>query len=350
MEFRKILVLQTAFLGDLILTTPIIGGLRSRYPRAEIELLTTPNGAMLFTHDDRLDRVLTYDKRGNGKGIRGLWKVLKEVRRGGYDLAVVPHQSLRSSLIPLIGGIPFRIGFDRSAGWFLFNMAIPYAEREHEVVRNLRLISPLIPHVDDPKPNLYISGSDKKWAEQFLVGGGIDPAESFITVAPGSIWATKRWTRGGYAGLVSLFLRDYHVVLIGGNDDVSLVYEIISSVKEKDRGRSILLSAVGLTTPLQSAAIIARSMALVSNDSAPLHMGVAVQTPVCAIFGPTSPRFGFYPMGEKDRVVQRELECRPCRIHGGRKCPEGHFNCMREIHPEDVYEKVMQIVKGQGLG
>jgi heptosyltransferase-2 len=348
MEYKKILVLQTAFLGDLILTTPVISGLRSRYPNSEIELLTTPDGARLFTHDQRLNRVLIYDKRGKGGGIRGLIRILKEVRNREYDLAVVPHRSLRSSLIPLIGRIPFRIGFDRSAGWFLFNMAIPYGEKEHEVVRNLRLISPLDPHFNDLQPDLHISENDETWTDQFLLKGGIDPGKSFISVAPGSIWATKRWTKSGYADLVSKILKDYPVVLIGGNDDVSLAYEIIASSQMTVAiNGSVLLSAVGLTTPIQSAAIIRRSSALVSNDSAPLHMGVAMQTPVCAIFGPTTPGFGFYPLGSKDRVVQKELACRPCRIHGSRKCPEGHFKCMREINPEDVYDCVMKIVKGE---
>jgi heptosyltransferase-2 len=344
LEFTNILILQTAFLGDLILTTPIITALKNRYPDASISLLTTPEGARLFTLDERLTRVLTYDKRGKEKGIRGFLKIVDLVRKGGYDLAVVPHRSIRSALIPLLGRVRFRIGFDTSAGWFLFSMAIPYAEREHEVVRNLRLIAPLDPHHGDLRPELRLPGDDRAWAERFLLEAGIDPERIFLTVAPGSIWPTKRWTGEGYGSLVRMALDRYPVVLIGGDDDQSLAYDIICSVKEENGNLEGLVSAVGLANPLQSAAIIARSSLLVTNDSAPLHMGVAVETPVCAIFGPTSPEFGFYPLGENDRVIQRDLPCRPCRIHGSRTCPEDHFRCMLEIRPEEVFESIEQIL------
>ena len=344
MEFANILVLQTAFLGDLILTTPVIAALRRRYPGASISLLTTPEGARLFTGDERLTRVMTYDKRGAGKGIRGFLKAVRAVRDGGFDLAVVPHRSIRSALIPLLGRVPFRIGFDRSAGWFLFSMAIPYAEREHEVVRNLRLIAPLDPHHAAPRPEIRVPGEDEGWAERFLEKAGIEPDMGFLTVAPGSVWPTKRWTGEGYAGLISMALERGPVVLIGGEDDQSLAYEIVSAVKELGGDVSRLTSAVGLANPLQSAAIIGRSRLLVTNDSAPLHMGVAVGTPVCAIFGPTTPEFGFYPLGDRDRVIGKDLPCRPCRIHGSRACPEGHFRCMREIRPEDVFTEIERIL------
>jgi len=348
-EFKKILILQTAFLGDLVLTTPVISGLRRRYPDAVIELMTTPQGARLFTHDPRLNGIVIYDKRGSARGIRGWLKVLREVRDRGYDLAVVPHRSIRSALIPLLGGIPFRIGFDRSAGWFLHSIAIPYAEREHEVTRNLRLVAPLAPELEPIRPELFIPDEDRGWARRYLDKGGIDANQPFITVAPGSIWQTKRWTSEGYAELIARLIMKYPTVLIGGKEDWSLAAEIIASVMHMVENGSRLLNAVGISTPLQSAAIIARSRIIITNDSAPLHMGVAVGTPVCAIFGPTTPRFGFYPLGNGDRVVEIELPCRPCGIHGGRRCPEGHFRCMRDIRADEVYEVVRTILK-EGTG
>ncbi len=348
MEFKRILIIQTAFLGDMILTTPIIQGLRECYPGAVIDLLTTPAGAALFTHDGRLSGLMVYDKRNDDRGLAGILRISGRVRKGNYDLAVVPHRSLRSALIPFLGRVPFRIGFDRSAGWFLFSMAIPYADSEHEVVRNLRLLSPLIPHLEYSKPQLKISSEDEAWAERFLRERSIGTSEPFVAVAPGSIWATKRWTSRGYADLISRILMDHHVVLIGGEGDRELAGEIMAMSEENRAGDRLCLDMVGETTPLRSAAVIARSKVLVTNDSAPLHMGVAVGTPVCAIFGPTSPRFGFYPLGENDRIVERELYCRPCRIHGSRKCPENHFRCMREIQAGDVYHEVEIILKGGG--
>ena len=126
------------------------------------------------------------------------------------------------------------------------------------------------------------------------------------------------------------------VILIGSADDRKLA-EYISSVMELKP-----INACGELSLLESAALISKARLVLSNDSAPTHMAVAMRTPVVTIFGSTVPEFGFYPYGEGNAIIQNQLYCRPCGIHGRNRCPEKHFRCMKEIPAAEVFEVVQK--------
>ncbi len=338
----RILVFQTAFLGDVILTLPLLQVIHREFPAAEIDVVTNPAAAELLRNHPALHRTIPYDKRGTQRGVGGMWFLASELRRRNYDIALVLHRSFRSALVTALAGIPARVAFGTSAGRFLYTDLVPYDEHAHEVERNFSFLKIFgIPRPHKELPSLYPSNDDVAKVTTFLFVNHIGKEEPLVAIAPGSVWNTKRWPAERFAGLVRMLIRGgKKVVLLGGGEDERLCREIAESV-----GSSGVYLSAGKLTILQSAELIRRCELIVTNDSAPMHLAVAMRTPVVAIFGATIPAFGFAPYGEKDIVVQTEgLSCRPCSIHGGDKCPIGTFECMWKISPETVLLKTAEIV------
>ena len=343
-EYNNIVVLQTAFLGAVILTLPLVQSLKHAIPGANIDVIVVPRAAELLKGHADIRNTIVYDKRGMDRGIPGFLRLRRLLRRNDYDLALIPHRSVRSALLAALSSIPRRIGFDKSSGRFLYTDIVHYEPSQHEVDRNLRLLAPLniVPGKKD-YPHLSPSPEDRAAVDRLL---GSVPGwnnERIIGLAPGTIWNTKRWLTGGFIGLAKKLQSDgYHIALIGGEADTALCDEVYAAIDT-----SSALSAAGKLTLLQSAELIRRCRLVVSNDSAPMHLAVAMQTPVVAIFGATVPEFGFGPYGNDHAVVETKgLPCRPCSIHGGDVCPISTFECMKRITDEDVYRIVQATFSG----
>lgn len=339
----RILIVQTAFLGDVVLTIPLIQVVRQFFAFSNIDLVVVPRAVDLVrTHPD-VHQIIEYDKRGVDRGLAGFLKLLRRIRSQKYSLALVPHRSLRSALLVALAGIPLRIGFDKSAGRWLYSKTVRYRQDLHEIERNISLLEALgIHHHSRELPKLYPTTNDVQRVDKLLFDLEVSHPSNMIAIAPGTIWNTKRWLKERYAELAaSLAQERYEVILIGGDEDKPLCREI------KDlSGSSRVYSAAGMLTTLQSAELLRRCKLLVSNDSAPMHFAVAVGTPVVAIFGATIPEFGFAPYGKHDTVVETlGLSCRPCSIHGGNKCPIKTFECMKAITVEKVQRRVEEILE-----
>lgn len=336
---RRILVFQTAFLGDVILTLPMVQQLKKKFPDAEIDFVAIPKATGLLSHP-AIASVIPYDKRNSQKGVRGILSFARLLRQRNYDIAIVPHRSLRSSLVVALSSIPVRIGFSNASGSRLFTSTVPYRPSDHEVERNNALLRPLgIDPVAKELPSLFPSESDKKKISKLLFEREVVHQDKMIAIAPGSVWNTKRWLIERYAALAfSLAEHGFELHIIGGNEDRELGRAIVESAKHKH-----VHDLTGRLTLLESAELIARCRTLVTNDSAPLHIGVAMRTPVVAIFGATVPEFGFAPYGKHDAVIEiKGLSCRPCAIHGGHTCPIRTFDCMKKISAERVFEVVLE--------
>jgi len=200
------------------------------------------------------------------------------------------------------------------------------------VRRNLQLLDSLppgrSPHPEIPVGKLWVSldREDREWADRRLADFGIHETDRLIAIAPGSVWATKRWVPEGYAALIDDLIaqKKRKVVLLGSPDDGPVVDEIIGRCREKP------FNLGGKTTPPQLAAVIKRSELLITNDNGAMHVGVAQDVPIVAVFGSTTLSLGYGPFTERAAVVERPLDCRPCGKHGYPECPLGHFNCMKQ--------------------
>ncbi|MGA3244435.1 MAG: lipopolysaccharide heptosyltransferase II [Bacteroidota bacterium] len=341
-EPENIVVIQTAFIGDAVLTLPLIQVVRKNYQASKVDIVVAPRSKELFVNHPDIREVIAFDKRGKDRGIGGLLRLAKHLQSRAYDLALIPHRSLRSAALAFLAGIPARIGFNNSAGRFLLTGTATYRKELHEIDRNLSLLEALsIGHVQRELPCLYPSESDQKKVDRLLIELEIGNPDKLIAIAPGTIWNTKRWPKERFASLaVNFDEAGMEVVLIGGKEDEEICNEIRTLSKS-----SMVYDASGTLTLPQSAELIRRCRILVSNDSAPMHLATAVGTPVVAIFGATVPAFGFGPTGPFDIVVETQgLKCRPCSIHGSEKCPIKTFDCMHNISHDRVFRNVMEIL------
>ncbi len=328
------LVIQTAFLGDVILTTPLLSRLAGRH--GPVDVVTTPAAATLLETHPAVGSVIRYDKHGADKGWRGMRKVASELRARRYLSVYLPHRSLRSAVLAMLSGAPERVGFGDSAAALTYTRRVPRPCEGHEVERLLTLAGSA---ASAPDVSLALTGSDYAAADGWLAAHGV--SARFIALAPGSIWGTKRWPY--YAELAAGL--DRPCVVVGGADDRSLAEAILAAAP----GRTV--SAAGELGLRASAALIQRAAVLVTNDSAPLHLATAVGTPIVALFGPTVPDFGFGPRGAGDVTLGRDgLACRPCSKHGPATCPLGHHRCMRELAVATVAAALAAITSAEESG
>ena len=335
---KRILIIQTAFLGDVILSTPLIKALRELFPDSFISFLLIPETEKVLENSPHLNEILIYDKRKK-KGLGSFLQILAKIKERKFDLAIISHRSLRSALLAYFSRIPQRIGFNRSAGSFLFTHKIVYPLNVHEVDRNLSLLSGFDFHQSDKIPELFPSPEDFSYARKLLHNSDIREEDKIVGVAPGSVWATKRWLPERFAEVADLLIKKAgaKVVFLGSKEDQKLCLEIANRMKEKP----VILA--GKANILQSAAIISFCKVVLSNDSAPVHIASAMKRPVVAIFGSTIPEFGFAPYGKGHLIIEKKMDCRPCGIHGRNECPENHFRCMHEITTEEVFEAVISL-------
>jgi heptosyltransferase II len=341
-DFKNILVVQTAFIGDVILTLPLVQACKRLFPSTAIDVLVTPAAKELCANHPDIREAIAYDKRGVDSGLAGLTRLSRVLRSRSYDLAIVPHRSLRSAALVALSRIPIRIGFDRSAGKVLLTKTVRYNRTFHEIDRNLSLLGPV---ADTPVPrelpHLSPSEADTKRVDRLLVELEVIRPETLVAIAPGTIWNTKRWLKERFSSLaVNLDEAGFEIVLLGGKGDEVLCGEIRTL-----SGSSHVYNTAGMLNLMESIELIRRCRVIVCNDSAPMHMAAAAGTPVVAIFGATVPAFGFGPSGPHDVVVETQgLKCRPCSIHGGEKCPIKTFDCMNNITYERVFRTTMDIL------
>jgi heptosyltransferase-2 len=339
---KRYLVIQTAFIGDAILTLPLVQALKNVEVETSVDVLVIPRTSGLFSNHPAVSEILVFDKNSRDRGLTGLQRVARLIAQHQYEAALVPHRSIRSALLPWLGRIPTRIGFDRSAGWFLLTQTVRYEQSLHEVDRNLSLLKPLGMNVDGKiLPDLYPSEEDIQAVDAFLMQSNLKDQSSLIGIAPGSVWNTKRWLKERYSELTRRLVEmGFGVILVGGEQDRQLCQEMRSGAASPR-----VAIAAGQLSLLQSAELIRRCKAFVSNDSAPLHLATAMRTPVVAIFGSTVPEFGFAPYGDKSFVLETKgLSCRPCSAHGRKRCPIKTFECMENISTELVFNKVQEMV------
>lgn len=339
---KRIAVWNTAFLGDAVLSLPLLQSLKAIFPEAELDFYVRAGFSPLFAAHPAITRVYEHDKRGQAKGLFALARCGRDLAERQYDLWISAHLSLRSSLLAAGSRAPMRIGYKEAS-----LAALCYTHRVErrfgqmdEIDRLLRLLLPLTPDgPQSPWPELTLPRESKQAAEDFFAG--LDgPA---LGLHPGSTWATKRWPEASFAEIGLRALHEgAHVLLFAGPGEEA----IAASVREKlsqslpEAARLRLHDLSGqLPLPLL-AAYLGKLACYVTNDSGPMHLAWIQHTPVTAVFGPTTRSLGFFPRGPAAHVCETPLDCRPCGLHGPSACPKGHHRCMNDVPPDQVWEDV----------
>ena len=314
-----------------MLTTPLIGRLARTGP---VDIVTTPAAAPLLAGNPAVRRVIAYDKRGADRGVRGLWRVATRIPAQRDDIAYCAQGSTRTALLALLAGYRQRVGFNTSDGYAIYNRRIDYHMKQHHAERLLRLAvgNDAVIAPAELRPSLYPSPADRDAIDALLSANGAT-GERLIALAPGSIWATKRWP--GFPALARSLAAHARIVIVGGPDDRDLAARILAAEPNA-------IDTTGQLGLLASADLIGRAALLVTNDSLPQHLASAMGTRTVTVFGPTVPAFGFGPLAPGSTTVGHEgLTCRPCHPHGPPACPLLHHLCMRDLAESTVLARAL---------
>ncbi|HET9056411.1 MAG TPA: glycosyltransferase family 9 protein [Chitinophagaceae bacterium] len=325
----KILIIQTAFIGDVILATAVIEKLAQHYPGAEIDFLLRKGNESLLLNNPHISEVLIWNKKQ--AKFRNLLQIIHKVRSNKYDYIINLHRFITSGLVTTCSGARHKIGFNKNPLSLFFTKKVKHIisssnENDlHEVDRNNLLVASL---TDEKriKPKLYPSDADIEKIKSLQ-------QQPYICLAPASVWFTKQWAVEKWIELLNNLNPAIKVYLLGAGNDSELCNKIIHSSVHKATE-----NLCGRLSFLESAALMKGAMMNYVNDSAPLHIASAVNAPVTAIYCSTMPYFGFGPLSDISFVIEtkEKLACRPCGLHGHKACPQGHFKCSSGISINEV--------------
>ncbi|MBN1415741.1 MAG: glycosyltransferase family 9 protein [Bacteroidales bacterium] len=329
----KILIIQTAFIGDVILTTPLIEKLKEHDNNCTIDFLLRKGNESLLENHPYLNKILIFNKKK--RKFKNLIDLIKIIRARSYDYVINVQRFFSTGLITGLSAAKIKIGFNKNPLSFLYTYSykhhiFPKDQGYHEVDRNLALIEKMADNAFI-RPRLYPSESDYQ---------KVSMKEDYICIAPASIWFTKQFPMHKWCELIDKLPEKYLIFLIGGKSDFELCDQIL-----KKAGTKKIENWSGKLTFLQSAAFIEKAKMTFANDSAPVHLASAMNAPVTAIYCSTVPEFGFGPLSDISYIIETDekLTCRPCGLHGKVRCPEKHFRCS-EINIDRIIEKVSAVL------
>ncbi|MFM8771097.1 MAG: glycosyltransferase family 9 protein [Candidatus Kapaibacterium sp.] len=333
---ERIIIVQTAFLGDVILTLPLCAAVRRQLPNTEVVLVTTPAAAEFVRGLECVHAVVAFDKRGQHKSLSSQRALASSLSRGGKTWVLVPHKSLRTALLVRSINAARVVTFKDAVSRWIASDVVPYPSQLHDTQRHLALLAPLLregqtlPTVESLLPLRF----SEDLPDELHPWNGPERAPR-VVLAPSTVWPTKQWPVEKMRQLAQRLVHEGVQVAVIGDASVRGCMDGIEGVHD----------LVGRTTLRQAASIIASADCLVANDSAPVHLASLQNSGVVAIFGPTVPEFGFGPLGTRSRVVQHsDLKCRPCSAHGGARCPLGTHACMTGIDVETVEKSIQSIL------
>lgn len=332
---QRILIIQTAFIGDVVLATALIEKLAASIPDVKIDFLVRKGNEALLANNPHLNEIIIWNKKE--KKYANLLAIYKKIRNTHYNKVINLQRFFSTGLLTGFSGANEKIGFDKNPLSFLFTTKVkhifttkpPYV---HEVERNDNLIKAFT-NQNYYRPKLYPSMAD----EQFANGYAQTP---FITISPSSVWFTKQYPIERWAQLINSFPEKYKIYLLGGKDSKGTSDALMAQIKTKN-----IEDLSGKLSFLQSAALMRLAVMNYANDSAPLHFASAVNASVTAVFCSTVPAFGFTPLSDVSFIAEIDynLYCRPCNLHGQKHCPQKHFKCALDIKTEQLLKPLSAV-------
>ena len=338
----RILVVRFSSLGDLVLTSSPIKSLQQAFPQAEIFLLTKNKYQEIAVGLPFVSQIISFDSEVKHKRIAGFFNLIEELKSFHFDIIVDLHSNWRSFLVRRLLSAPHKVKYHKRS-WARFLMVHLKSlkikpkhtlELYNSALRKLGISSTILP------PLLNLKKEDSAWAVDYLKERKVFPGEYLVGLSPGAKWETKRWDKEKFAetGQILAEKLNARIIIFGDGKEKELVSQIAESLK----GQNPIVAA-GLKLN-QLVALIDRCKILVSNDSGLMHIATARKVPVIAIFGPTHPKLGFTPFGEKSIALTANVKCSPCSLHGQTPCYQKSRFCMDFISPHKVVEESLKIL------
>lgn len=335
---EKILVIQTAFLGDAILTLPMLEKLKEKFPDSVIDVLSIPSTKEIFEASPFVNEVLVMDKKRSHKSLFQLFRFTNKIKRSSYTKIYSPHRSFRTAFIVMQSNAKDTYGFSNASLFHVYRNVVQYKEESHEVQRNLDLIGH--DYSSDSWriiPKLKINSESQQKVEQFLSSNQLN--DNLIAIAPGTIWATKKYPEQYFQEIIKHFTTKSHkILIIGGKSDEQ-------SSQRLTNGNKNVVATSGRFSIIETIELLKKVRILITNDSAPTHMGMCANVPVLTIYCSTIPGFGFYPYNKKSSYISfSDLKCKPCGIHGYEECPIKSFDCGNKLSPNIIISKIEKML------
>jgi heptosyltransferase-2 len=328
----RFLIIQTAFIGDVILATALLEQLRAAQPDALLDVLVRKGNESLLAGHPFLNEVLIWEKKKTGDMFvkyRDLWRILTLIRARQYGVILNLQRYGSTGLLTALSKAKLTIGFAQNplSRYFTYRVDHRFEPGIHEIDRNAGLLQPLGIYGPRLMPKLYPSADDYAIARSYQ-------DKPYVCIAPTTAWFTKQYPAERWAELIRTLPNDMTVYLLGAPTDVSLC-ETIRSLSERETS---VVNLAGSMNLMRSAALHQGAVMNYVNDSAALHLCSAMNAPTTAVFCSTVPEFGFGPLADESRVVQtpERLDCKPCGVHGRARCPLGHFRCAWGVQVEDL--------------
>ena len=316
----KFLIIQTAFIGDVVLATPMAEAL-AQLDNAEVHFLVRKGNESLLENNPFIDRILIWNKHQNK--LRNLFQLGNEIRKEKFDCVINLQRFASTGFLTWRSGAAKKIGFQENPFSFCFSSKFKHEVNNgrHEVNRNLELLREFVP--GNFPPRLFPSVQNFEAVTEFK-------SKPYVCVAPSSVWFTKQWPKENFIQLVSELAKKHHVFLLGAKGD----FDLCEEVRGVENFNATNLC--GKLNFLESAALMRDATMNFVNDSAPMHFASAMNAPTTAFFCSTIPEFGFGPLSDRSRIVEsnENLACRPCGLHGKKSCPLGHFKCGESSHEQ----------------
>lgn len=345
---KRILVRGPNWLGDAVMCEPALRGLKRLFPNADLTLLVKPAVAELFIGYPSLTRVLIYNDQGPHAGLTGKWTLAGQLRRYGFDCAVLFQNAFEAALLAFLAGVPRRYGYATDGRSLLLTEPVAVPDRRthlHQVHYYWDMLKPLGLGGVPSSPELSVTTDEEAAIGARLARMGITSADLVVGLNPGSTYGSaKRWLPERFAEAATGICRRLEqargrrvgVLILGAQGEEPLGGEIAA--------RLTLPTAVlsGATTIRELMAATKRCSLLVTNDTGPMHIATALGVPVVAIFGPTDWRTTS-PYGARHAIVRQPVDCAPCML---RECPIDH-RCMTGVSVEMVYEAGLSCLSGQ---
>ncbi|MFQ5840486.1 MAG: lipopolysaccharide heptosyltransferase II [Candidatus Methylomirabilales bacterium] len=338
-QVRKLLIRGVNWVGDALMTTPALAGIRRTFPHARISLLVKPRVEAVFRYNANVDQILSYESKGRHKGFAGLLALAAALRRERFDLAILLQNAFQAALLARMAGIPHRVGYSAQGRGWLLSRAVPVESKagRHQVDYYRDLLKGLGWDPGERCLNMPIGPEAEAKAAELIEGAGSPYNAMLFGLNPAATYGpAKRWFPGRFALLADRLVGqwDSYVVLTGTTEDRKVTQEVQRAVTRQDR----VIDLSGQTDLQTLGALIRRCRLYVTNDTGSMHVAVAVGTPLVAIFGPTDP-VETGPLSSQSRVLRHPVPCSPCHL---RECPIDH-RCMRGIDIDGVMTAVTEL-------
>ncbi len=341
-QYKRILIIRTDRIGDVVLSTPVVKVLRDNFPHAHITIMVSPFTRELVQGNPYINEVIVYDKDNKHKGILSSIKFALDLRRKKFDLAIILHSTNRVNIIAYLAGIKNRVGYSRRLG-FLLTKNIPYCKykgEKHEVEYNLDLLRYLGLKITETALLIPKNSQSEAWAEEVLKVNNVKESDRIIVLHPSASCVSRMWPLEKFAEVADDLINRYKVkiLIVSGENDVSLANKLCKLMKHS------VINISGKTNLMQLASILRRAKIMISNDSGPVHIAVGCGLSVVVLFGRSQPgisptRWG--PRGKDDVVLHKKIGCPICLAHD---CEKG-FVCLKSIKTSDVLDAVDGILK-----